>query len=151
MDDRVRHILDAARSTGACAKTDGVSTLSDAVRLMFSPQGREFCIKHGYPTPNDLREIKGDLARHNVHVDAGDVECTNCDGVALIGSTYGRLSYSGTARLYHVIIMHGAEVEVTASRYAVVNIDIYGASVHVTDADGTAKVYINGKKYSNGR
>lgn len=139
MTKALRDILDMARRFKACGKADGITDIRNAVDTLLSPQGREFAMNTGYPTLDALRsvadEIKDDA---RVFVDRGKVYTDSYDSIAA-GNTELTIDASGTERLYHVIAMHGAKVNVNASRYAVVSVTAVDAEV-VIDSDGTAYV-----------
>ena len=47
--DIMTKVARAAKALGACAKTDYAQNIEYMAELFFSPQGREFCLRLGYP------------------------------------------------------------------------------------------------------
>jgi hypothetical protein len=138
----IQEILDGAKALGACNKTDGITTAEQLASLFFSPQGREFCAKHNYPTLQMWREIKQripNLEDMGIYVDAKDVEVGNREYVAFIGETTGCVSFTNNDCVYHLILQHGAQAEVRAQNYAVYEVLQYDKESHCTNTkDNTA-------------
>lgn len=138
--DTINNVMKSALRLGACAKSEGVSDWKSLVWLFFTPQGREFCEKHNFPSIEMFREMKGEISRHNVFVDAGNIVCANRADIALVGNTSAELTYSGVECTHKVVLMHGAKVRIKASNYAVVLIvNIGGCEVEI-EKDETAVI-----------
>lgn len=132
-----------AHSLGACALLDNVDSFKDAVRLLTTPQGREFACRTGYPSLDTWRENESDV-KDLVFLDSGDV--TVCGDCIAVGSTNVDVIAVGTEKLTHIIIMHGARLSLTACRYAVVTITNVCGEIEQIDNDGTARIYIEEKQ-----
>jgi hypothetical protein len=118
-----------------CEKITGKETIEQLAALMFTPQGREFCIENNFPYLGDLREIdKKELEKHNVYVDK-NFTCTNVEKVAVFGNSHAVLNYDNVEKSYHVIAMHGAKVKIIASGYSVVFVESKGADIIVEKRD----------------
>lgn len=126
---------------GACDLKDNVDSLESAIRMMFTPQGREFCIKTGFPTLEFLREHMEELnAIPGVYIDKGYV-LTHSHNVIAAGNTALTVKADKPDAIYKPIAMHGASITVKTSCYAVVTAtEICGNIVELND--GTAKVTI---------
>lgn len=137
----IDNIKRSAAELGACRKLDPVEYVGDAIALLMTPQGREFALKTGFPDLQVWRANR-EAARDaiGVYLDTHNVFASNHDVVA-VGDSVVSLEVSGTQRLYHVLAMHGAQVEINASDYAVVTITNIGATVRIHN-DGTAKVTV---------
>lgn len=134
-------IKETALNLGACYKVESINSISAAIALLMTPQGREFALNTGFPTPEAWRDNSAAVnAVPGVYLDNPDVNVVNHNCVA-IGNTILRVGFSGTDLLYHVIAMHGAKVEINASKYAVVTVTNINADVTVTN-DGTAVVRV---------
>ena len=130
-----------AIALGACDKVESIKSVSDAVDLLMTPQGREFALKTGFPTLEVWRaNVEKVNATPRVFLDTLNVNVGNHNCVA-IGNTKLHVNLNGVDQLYHVIAMHGAEVEINASNYAVVTVTSIKATVRITN-DGTAKVTV---------
>lgn len=136
----IRTIIEESRSRGACDKVDAVTDMESLSQLLFSPQGREFCRKHDYPDIPTCIAVAEQARPYGIHVNER-VEVSNRH-VALIGGDSGvsELTFSGTAKAYTVILMHGAKAHITATDYAVVRIDNIGGH-YTLDTDGTVKIF----------
>lgn len=127
---------------GACDLKDDVDSLESAIRMMFTPQGREFCIKTGFPTIEFLRKHKDELNTiPGVYIDAGLVRTHDEHEVLAAGDSAVTFYADKPDALYKVIAMHGATAYIRASGYAVATgTDIKGDIM--CKNDGTAKVTI---------
>ncbi|MBD5278928.1 MAG: hypothetical protein HDS35_00065 [Bacteroides sp.] len=137
----INDIRRLAIALGACDKVESIKSVSDAVDLLMTPQGREFALKTGFPTLEVWRaNVEKVNATPRVFLDTLNVNVGNHNCVA-IGNTKLHVNLNGVDQLYHVIAMHGAEVEINASNYAVVTVTSIKATVRITN-DGTAKVTV---------
>lgn len=137
----IQKILKEATALGACSKTEGITTAEQLAALFFSPQGREFCLKHNYPTLAMWREIKHhipDLTKMGIYIDAGAIEVRGKHDIAIIGETRAVAKFSGNNSIFRVLVLHGAEADIHAENYAVFEVE----------ADSTGKVTINKDKTS---
>ena len=133
----VSEIIKRAVELGACSKSQKATDWKSLAWLFFSPQGREFCKKHNYPSTEVFRQMKGNVEQYGVHIE-DNIEAQNKD-IAIIGSSESILYYSGVNRPYWVILMHGASVTIHASEYAVVKVENISGEYKVYN-DGTATV-----------
>ncbi len=130
----------SALESGACALIRNAASVRQAVSMLLTPQGREFALKTGFPSLALWRRHKENLGMEDVLIDCGQAIAEDCDFIA-VGDSRIMASFSGPARLHHVVAMHGAEVEIHASNYAVVTVTAVNASVIVHD-DPTAIVTV---------
>lgn len=132
---------------GACNLKEEVDSLESALRMMFTPQGREFCIKTGFPTIEFLRARKAELnAMPGVYIDSGNITVQplgpNTPNQLISGDSQAVLHISQPTILHHVIVAHNASLALHAGEYAVVTVTVVGeCEVNVIN-DGTAKVTI---------
>lgn len=135
---KVKEIISEAVRMGACEASGKASDWKSLVWLFFSPQGREFCREHNYPSLEAFRQVRRyGVARFGVYVERG-VDITNEDA-ALIGEGTSVLHYSGTDHPYKVILMHGAKARIYAGMHAVVKVDNMSGEYEVFN-DGTATI-----------
>lgn len=126
-----QQILKRAKEYGVCSMLTGRETTEELMRLVFTPQGVEFCTKFNFPDIDTFRHYKGRQAEHSgIYVDA-DVELHNVERVLLAGDTTATLTYDDPTKSHHVVVMHGAKAKVKASGYAV---------VFVTNTDGVVEI-----------
>lgn len=137
----VKDIMKKAVGLGACFQSQKATDWKSLVWLFFSPQGREFCKEHNYPSIEMFRSMKDNVMAYGVYVEE-TVEKTN-ENVALIGDSGGIsiLRFSGVERAYRVILMHGAKARIELSRYAVVRIENISGEYEIIN-DGTAEVLV---------
>ncbi len=138
----INEIKRAALLLGACGMIKGAASIKEAVGLLQTPQGREFALKTGFPSLELWRE-HGVEVKDMVFLDRGRVSVSGRDAIA-IGRTRMEASFSSPDKLYHIIAMHGATVEITASNYAVVSVTSINSTVRVKN-DGTAIINIEQK------
>ena len=137
----INDIKKSALALGACGKVESINSIEEAVKLLMTPQGREFALKTGFPTPETWREHAHRAKEiHEVYLDLKNVLVINQDCVC-VGDSAISVELDNPDKLYHVIAMHGAEVEINASNYAVVTVTSINATVRITN-DGTAKVTV---------
>lgn len=117
-------IYQQAKRKGACDLFpcfNGSESVAELARLMFTPQGREFCIKNRFPDLNTFRSFLPYYPdRYNVYIDFGSVILYDTD-CYLIGNTQATVRLSGLGN-YHVFLMHGAKADVDAAGYSVVRV-----------------------------
>ncbi|MEG2492058.1 MAG: hypothetical protein RSA67_05860 [Alistipes sp.] len=134
-----QEILKQAKPLGVCHRLTGRESTRELMRLVFTPQGIEFCTKHHFPTMEIFREFKGKEAEGNgIFIDTR-TEQHNIERVMLVGDTNATLIYDGAAKRYQVVLMHGARAMIKASGYAVVFVTNAGGEV-VTDIRDFAMV-----------
>lgn len=126
-------IKNKALECGACRLIEETSSIADLVALMRTPQGREFCKKHRFPTLDILREYKDALADMGVFVDAGIIDVANADNLIVAGDTLARVRYDKTDKPYHVIVMADAKVIVNACDYATCEITLIGGEAQASE------------------
>lgn len=117
-------VIDDAIKLGACSKVKNIDSLKKAVSLFFSPQGREFCLKHNYPSIDIFRSL-GDLSEYNVFVDNNNVNKIDED-IALINS-HGELEF--TEGYHKVILMHGSTANIKVGEACRVTVEGEGAKI----------------------
>ncbi len=120
---------------GACDLKDNVDSLESAIRMMFTPQGREFCVKTGFPTLEFLRKHKEELnAIPGVFIDDGRIT------PSFIPDNVTNILISGDTKAY--LCVSKPKLCLSAEVFAVATITEIG-EVHTEIAnDGTAKVII---------
>lgn len=134
----VKDILNKAIGLGACYQSSKATDWKSLVWLFFSPQGCEFCKRINYPSLEMFRSMKGNVESFGVHIEE-NVKAVNEDK-AIIGGT-AELTFQGTDKAYKVIIMHGGNVRIKISNYAVVRIENISGYYEIIN-DGTGKVLI---------
>jgi hypothetical protein len=122
--DTLHNIYEQAKRKGACDLFpcfNGSESVAELARLMFTPQGREFCIKNRFPDLNTFRTFKPyNPEQYGVYIDAGDITLYDTD-CFLIGNTRAVVRLS-ELRNFHVFLMHGATADVDAGGHSVVRI-----------------------------
>lgn len=134
----VKDILNKAIGLGACSQSSKATDWKSLVWLFFSPKGCEFCKSINYPSLEMFRSMKGNVESFGVHIEE-NVKAVNEDK-AIIGGT-AELTFQGTDKAYKVIIMHGGNVRIKISNYAVVRIENISGYYEIIN-DGTGKVLI---------
>lgn len=135
-------LVKQAKEKGACALINGAHTPQEFAGLYFTPQGREFCIKHNFPNVGLWRELKTlHLREYGIYCDAGHLKSAGGKMYGLVGKTTAELKFAsnnnGKASL--VILQHGAKAIITAGKHAVVRIEKDETSeVETINEDGTA-------------
>lgn len=141
----IENIKKRALEIGACTKVKSLESIKSAVELLLTPQGREFAMKTGFPSLDTWRANKDHIADlPEVFLDIEKGEAVNQDCVC-IGDSDVSVELNNTARLYHIIAMHGASVEINASDYAVVTVNEIGSKIKIKN-DGTAIVTVEQKE-----
>lgn len=137
----IDNIKKSARSLGACEKIESITSISQAIELMFSPQGREFALKTDYPYLDVWRENK-DAFRdiHGIYIDTTNIVVNNHNVIA-VGDAEVSVTLNGTDRLYHIIAMHGAKIKLYVKNYAVATVTSVKATIEIFN-DNTAAIDI---------
>lgn len=111
-----------ALQTGACKKINRVQDFPELIKLMFTPQGIEFCQDHNFPSVEVFRKNRDSLEGLEVYVDAGNITLKSKECVCIVGDTDATIEAAGTKFIHTIILMHGARVKINAKDYAVLNI-----------------------------
>lgn len=128
-----------ALQTGACKKINRVQDFPELIKLMFTPQGIEFCQDHNFPSVEVFRKNRDSLERLGVYVDAGNIALKGKEYVCIVGDTDATIEAAGTKFIHTIILMHGARAKITAKDYAVLNIVRIGGEYSIKK-DGTVIV-----------
>lgn len=124
-----------AQQLGACSKFTGDETIEQLISLLYSPQGREFCIGHEFPSLDVLRKFKKlDVEQYGIYIDAGTIRLCERENLFLIGNTTADIICTQTKR-HAVYLMHGAFARIQAYDYALVHVE--------HDTQSLAKVELN--------
>lgn len=138
----INDIKAMALAYGACNKVLGITSIKEAVELLMTPQGREFAVKSGFPTLDTWRMHPYDVDRSEmVLLDMGVDNFSVNEDYIVVGNTSLEATFDCPDRLYYIIAMHGATVEIKASNYAVVTVTSINATVNIIN-DGTAKITV---------
>ena len=128
-----------ALQTGACKKINRVQDFPELIKLMFTPQGIEFCQDHNFPSVEVFRKNRDSLERLGVYVDAGNIALKGKEYVCIVGDTDATIEAAGTKFIHTIILMNGARAKITAKDYAVLNIVRIGGEYSIKK-DGTVIV-----------
>ena len=128
-----------ALQTGACKKINRVQDFPELIKLMFTPQGIEFCQDHNFPSVEVFRKNRDSLERLGVYVDAGDITLKGKEYVCLVGDTKATIEASRPQFTHTIILMHGARAKINAKDYAVLNI-VNISGEYSVNKDGTVIV-----------
>lgn len=133
----LERIRQEARALGACALIERGETANELLDALFSSQGREFALKHSFPSLNLLREVESELDTR-VLVDKGEVEASQMPNILVAGNTEAYISCDTLNKLYHIIVMHGAKAHIELRGHAVATICVVGGEIKVTKASDDA-------------
>lgn len=128
-----------ALQTGACKKINRIQDFPDLIKLMFTPQGIEFCQDHNFPSVEVFRKNRDSLERLGVYVDAGNIALKGKEYVCLVGDTKATIEASRPQFTHTIILMHGARAQINAKDYAVLNI-VNISGEYSVNKDGTVIV-----------
>lgn len=132
MTGTLQHIIHSAYALGACDKLGKVTDYRSLITAFFSPQGQEFCQNNKYPSLDMWRSIQRDLRPFNIYLDQGDVNIKGDKQVCIVGGTTAHIEVSGVRHVHTVIVMHGANVDISASNYAVLKVvNINGGNIRI--------------------
>lgn len=128
--------FDMARKLAACRFLTGNETMPELIDKLFSPQGREFMTRFGFPKLETFRRfIPFHPEQYGVFIDAQKIARIDDSRVCLIGNTSAWLKYRETQG-NTVILMHGATADIDASGFAVVKVErdaVSNVDVHIVD------------------
>lgn len=128
-------LYNEAKKFGVCSLLTGKETTAELMRLIFTPQGIEFCTKFNFPDINTFLQYKGTEAKQNgIYIDT-DTKLHNVEHVLLVGNTNAVLTYDDPTKSHHVILMHGAKAKIKASGYAVVFVNNAGGEIDTQTND----------------
>lgn len=140
-----RDIYELAKQAGAC-KEKGLSiikqttTVHGLIDLLKSPQGREFCMKHGFPSVEILSAFREELQDNGVYID-GIRELINPRLViAFGGQIHIRSSGFNVCEVYAT---NNTVIKIDATEYSFTSVEQHGESeVFATEfLNGIVKVF----------
>lgn len=139
----IQELLDGATALGACRKTDGIDTLDKLVALYESPQGREFCAKHNYPSREQWTKIsqywsKDELHRRHIYINEPEPLALYNPGTAVSVGTCLHATFSGADRTQRLIALHGTKATICANNYAVFAVESDNTTDVTISKDGTS-------------
>ena len=137
---KVSDVMRSALELGACNQSGKATDWKSLCWLFFTPQGREFCENNNFPSIEIFRNMKPNVVKYGVYVDAGKIQLKNNVNVGIIGGTDAVLEYDDNTVVHKIILMHGAKAIIKASNYAVINLtNVNNCKVTIVN-DGTARV-----------
>ncbi len=137
---KVSDVMRSALELGACNQSGKATDWKSLCWLFFTPQGREFCENNNFPSIEIFRNMKPNVEKYGVYVDAGDIQLKNNVNIGIIGDTDAMLEYDDNTVVHKIILMHGAKATIKASNYAVINLtNVNNCQVTIIN-DGTAKI-----------
>ncbi len=137
---KVSDVMRSALELGACNQSGKATDWKSLCWLFFTPQGREFCENNNFPSIEIFRNMKPNVEKYGVYVDAGDIQLKNNVNIGIIGDTDAMLEYDDNTVVHKIILMHGAKATIKASNYSVINLtNVNNCQVTIIN-DGTAKV-----------
>lgn len=137
---KVSDVMKSALELGACGQSGKATDWKSLCWLFFTPQGREFCENNNFPSIEIFRDMKPNVEKYGVYVDAGEISLKNNVNVGIIGDTEAVLEYDDNTVVHKIILMHGAKATIKASNYSVINLtNVNNCQVTIVN-DGTAKV-----------
>lgn len=137
----IDYIKKSALELGACNKVESINSISDFVALLMTPQGREFALKTGFPSIELWRTTANHILLPDCVFLDEDKQGVDEPKVVIVGESQVSIIANKPINLYHIIAMHGAEVEIKASNYAVVTVTNINSTVKIHN-DGTASVIV---------
>lgn len=111
-----------ALKLNACNKFTGNESKDELIKLFFSIQGVEFCVKNNYPELSILRKFNGFFNDFNSFIDSGNIVIKNNEKAVLIGNVLADLIFDDK-EFHHVILLHGAKANINISGWSVVKVD----------------------------
>lgn len=140
-------IKQAGAQLGACPLLARAETMDSLLSLLFTPQGREFCSTHNFPSLEIIRGLDATTAKHNdIYVDSGLVHITARGNMAIVGNTIATIEVDGVhcQELVKIIVMHGAKANIKARNYAVVIASTIGDQTSIEhQQDNEAQIYFD--------
>lgn len=138
-------LIDTAFSLGACDKLSVDMNAKNLSELLFSPQGREFCVLNDFPSCQDLNHIRDNtLTKNKIFKAKNGLNLHNPSDICLINSD-AEITIETPSVLHHIVLLEKSFVKLKASKHCVVSVDISESSYIEIINDGTASVYVNGK------
>lgn len=135
-----KELIELIKNMGGCEKLDRCKCKTDILDLLFTPQGMEFCSKYKFPNADICRMFKS-CGSDAVFIDAEDVYEVNAPRLVIAGSTRANLHYSTCDYRCELIVMDGAQVNVTTSGYGLVFYSLCGGQINIQNTE-------NGKSYA---
>lgn len=123
-----------------CKMFEGEETLEQLCAKMFSPRGREFLTRFGFPTIEVYREFKKyNPERFGVYIDCGHIRLKDEPNAFIVGNTIAEVEYEAT-RLNCICAVCGAAVKGVAKGFSVVKIEKDKTASVDIEADDNAVV-----------
>lgn len=141
----IDQIIGSAKDLGACPRLENGMAIKDLTLLAYSPQGREFCIKHDFPSSNLLKDIDcRELTRYNFYRDEIDMGRSVTRNACFINSRL-TADVKNNAVLHHIIVLDNSDIRLYLDDYVVADINISETSRVEIFLNNTAKLFCHGK------
>ena len=114
-------ISNSAKKLGACNLIDSATNLESLTKLIFTPQGMEFCYNHKFPSLQTLRNFKDKVREFSYYIDE-KVTLTDPQNIVIAGDSFAELNFSDNTKVHKIILMHGANANIKANNYTVLRI-----------------------------
>lgn len=119
-DELLHMLIEQAKQIGACERLKGDEDIQGLVRLLFTPQGAEFCISNRFPAGQTWRQLRSiGIDNQGVYVDQGDMRLFCPETAAFVGRTTATVECRDTTR-YTYVVLRGANLIIDAYDWAVV-------------------------------
>ena len=138
-------IVEEALNLGACNKISMGMGLDDLCSLLFTPQGREFCIQHDFPKSDDLRPIADNsLILNQIFRNKTKLRFHNPKDICLINSD-GEIIIENPGFLHHIVLLEHSCLKLISKNYCVVSVDVSASSYLEIEEESNTMVYVHGK------
>ena len=125
---------------GVCDTFKGTEDMESLVRLLTSPRGAGFCIRHRFPNLAVFRLFKPfSPERYGVYIDAGEITLRNPKKAVLVGRTSAVVECD-TPERHGIWLMPGAKAVVNASGWAVVKLEASAGCQAIRNVTGNAAI-----------
>ena len=86
--DIISKVKEDAVTLGACPLVKSLDSIEGGALLLFSPQGREFCVVNAFPSLRQWIILKSadpeKISQSGIYIDAGDIKISGKENIALI-------------------------------------------------------------------
>jgi hypothetical protein len=140
MEGLIKGIYEDAQKLGACDKFTGLEDMEGITKLLHSPHGEEFCMKHRFPSRRVFRKfLKYNPEKYGIYIDAGRIELREPKDVYLIGNTNATIHFEEVEG-HRVRLLHGAKAAINAGGFSVVRVLADEDSTYEIKKSGRARV-----------
>lgn len=137
-------LIKTAYSLGACSRLTNNMQDEELAKLLFTPQGREFCVTNDFPKSQDINHVPDNiLILNRIFKGKSGLLFHNPVNVCLVNSD-AEIKIKKPEILHHIVLLDKSCLKLIATNHCVVSVDVSRSSYVEIEEDSSSSVYVHG-------